>query len=172
MTNNGRLVGLILISLGLIMFLGGSAVSITSTKGNLGGAVLGIVISVFIGMLPIAAGSYLLRQNRIEAIQRADAIRERRILDIATTRVQVDLRELAIELNADIAQIRNDIYRLIGLGLFTGYVNWDNNTLYSCEVAQLASNKCPNCGGVQEFVGKGVVACKYCGVEVFSKKPA
>jgi hypothetical protein len=168
---NGRLVGIILIVLGIIIFLGCAAASFmssTSTEsGSMGGAVLGIVIAAFVGILPIAAGIYLVTQSRAEAADQADATRQRQILDMVKTRGQVDLRDLALELNADTTQVRNDIYKLVGLGLFTGYVNWDKSMLYSREASQLKGNQCPNCGGEQEFAGKGVIVCKNCGAEIF-----
>ncbi|MFN8454823.1 MAG: DeoR family transcriptional regulator [Anaerolineae bacterium] len=171
MGKNGRLVGIILMGLGLIIFLGGSAASLMSTAttegGSLGGAVLGVIISVFVAVLPLATGVYLLTQSRSEAVAQADMTRQRQILDTVKARGQVDIRDLVFELKTSTDQIRSDIYRLVGLGLFTGYINWDKGMLYSCEASQLTGNKCPNCGGEQQFVGKGVIACKYCGAEIF-----
>ncbi len=171
MGKNGRLVGIILIGLGVIIFLGGSAASLMSTAttegGALGGAVLGVIISTFVAVLPLAAGVYLLTQSRSEAAEQAEMIRQRQILDVVKTRGQVEIRDLVFELKASTDQIRSDIYRLVGLGLFTGYVNWDKGVLYSRDASQLTGSKCPNCGGEQQFVGKGVIACKYCGAEIF-----
>jgi DNA-directed RNA polymerase subunit RPC12/RpoP len=171
MGKNGRLVGIILIGLGIIIFLGGSAASLMSTVttagGSLGGAVLGIIISVFVAVLPLAAGVYLLTQSRSEAAAQADMTRQRQILDMVKARGQIDIRDLVFELKTSTDQIRSDVYRLVGLGLFTGYVNWDKGMLYSREASQLTGNKCPNCGGEQQFAGKGVIACKYCGAEIF-----
>jgi DNA-directed RNA polymerase subunit RPC12/RpoP len=171
MGKNGRLVGIILIGLSVILFLGGSAVSLMSTVttegGSLGGATLGVVISAFVAVLPLAAGVYLLTQSRSEAATQADMARQRQILDLVKTRGQVDIRDLVFELKSNSEQVRSDIYKLVGLGLFTGYVNWDKGTLYAQAASQLTGNKCPNCGGEQQFVGKGVIACKYCGAEIF-----
>jgi hypothetical protein len=171
MGKNGRLIGMILIGVGMILILGCSAVSLlsssSSTEGNMGGAVLGIVVSIFVGIVPIAVGVYLLTQSRTEAATQADMARQRKILDMVKTRGQVDTRDLIFDLKSNTEQVRDDIYRLVGMGLFTGYVNWDKGVLYSRDASQLKGNKCPNCGGEQEFVGKGVIACKYCGAEIF-----
>ncbi len=171
MGKNGRLVGMILIGLGLVLLLGCSAVSIVSSLstegGSIGGATLGVIVSLFVGLIPIGVGGYLVMQSRTEAAEQADMARQRKILDVVKTRGQVDIRDLVFELKVDTQQVRDDIYRLVGLGLFTGYVNWDQGVLYSREASQLTGNKCPNCGGEQEFVGKGVIACKYCGAEIF-----
>jgi hypothetical protein len=169
MGKNGRLIGIILIGIGIILLLGGSAVSLISSSevGSMGGTVLGIVVSLFVAIVPIAAGVYLVTQSRSEATEQADRVRQRKILDMVTTRGQVDVRDLVFDLNSNSDQVRNDIYSLVGLGLFTGYVNWDKGVLYSEAASQLKGNKCPNCGGEQEFAGKGVIVCKYCGAEIF-----
>ena len=169
MGKNGRLIGIILIGIGIILFLGGSAVSFISSSeaGSMGGAVLGTAVSLFVAIVPIAAGVYLVTQGRSEAVEQSDRVRQRKILDMVTTRGQVDVRDLVFDLNSNSEQVRNDIYSLVGLGLFTGYVNWDKGVLYSEAASQLKGNKCPNCGGEQEFAGKGVIVCKYCGAEIF-----
>jgi len=171
MGKNGRLIGMILIGIGIILLLGGSAVSLisslSSAGGSIGGAVLGIVLSTILALIPLAAGVYLVSQSRTEAAEQANSARQRKILDMVTTRGQVDIRDLVFDLNSNTEQVRNDIYSLVGLGLFTGYVNWDKGVLYSEAASQLKGNKCPNCGGEQEFAGKGVIACKYCGAEIF-----
>ena len=171
MGNSGRTVGIILIIVGIVIFLGGSAVSITTSlsteSGNIGGAVLGVVISTFVGLIPVAGGIFLLVRSRAETAEQADQTRQRKILDMVKTRGQVDVSDLVFELNASTDQIRDDVYRLVGLGLFTGYVNWDKGVLYSQEASKLTGNTCPNCGGEQAFAGKGVIACQYCGAEIF-----
>lgn len=171
MGKNSRLIGMILIGVGLVLLLGCSAISLmssfTSTSGNLGGAVLGVVVSILVGIVPIAFGVYLLTQGRAEAAEQANMTRQRKILDMVKTRGQVDLRDMVFDLKSNTEQIRDDIYKLVGMGLFTGYVNWDKGVLYSKDASQLKGNKCPNCGGEQEFAGKGVVQCKNCGAEIF-----
>lgn len=171
MGKNSRLIGIILIGVGLVLLLGCSAISLisslSSADGNMGGAVLGVVVSILVGIVPIAFGVYLLTQSRSEAAEQADMTRQRKILDMVKTRGQVDIRDLVFELKSSTDQVRDDVYRLVGMGLFTGYVNWDKGVLYSRDASQMKGNKCPNCGGEQEFVGKGVIACKYCGAEIF-----
>lgn len=171
MGTNSRLIGIILIGVGLILMLGISAVSLmssfSSASGSMGGAVMGVTISIFVGIVPLAFGVYLLTQSRAEAAGQADMTRQRKILDMVKTRGQVDVRDMVFDLKSTTEQIRDDIYKLVGMGLFTGYVNWDKGTLYSRDASQLKGNKCPNCGGEQEFVGKGVIQCKYCGAEIF-----
>ncbi len=171
MSKSGRPVGAILIVVGLVMFLAGMAVSFFSTRnvetGGSGGFVLGMVISLLIALPLLGAGVFLISRGRTEAVAQADQARLRKILDMVKSRGQVDISQLVFELNVSADQIRDDVYKLVGLGLFTGYVNWDKGVLYSQEASKLTGNTCPNCGGEQAFVGKGVIACQYCGAEIF-----
>ncbi|MEW5958363.1 MAG: hypothetical protein AB1801_11595 [Chloroflexota bacterium] len=171
MGNNGRLIGVILLIVGIVVFFGCSAVSFFSTRnvetGGAGGFVLGLVISLLIAVPLVGAGAFLLVRSRTEAATQTDRTRQRKMLDMVKTRGQVDLSELVFDLNVTQDQLRDDVYRLVGLGLFTGYVNWDKGVLYSQEASKLTGNTCPNCGGEQAFAGKGVIACQYCGAEVF-----
>jgi hypothetical protein len=171
MGRSGRLIGIILIVVGILVCLGGAAVSYTSTRSvetnAAGGFVLGVVLSVLIAVPFVGAGIYLAIRGRAEEAEMADVSRQRKILDMVKTRGQVDITDLVFELNSNSDQVRDDIYKLVGMGLFTGYVNWDGGVLYSREASQLTGNKCPNCGGEQEFAGKGIITCKYCGTDVF-----
>jgi hypothetical protein len=170
-SRSGRLVGIILVIVGIVICLGGSAVSYTSTRGvesnAAGGFVLGAVLSVFIAIPFVGAGIYLFVRGRAEEAEMVDVGRQRKILDMVKTRGQVDVTDLVFELSSTSDQVRDDIYKIVGMGLFTGYVNWDDGVLYSKEASQLTGNKCPNCGGEQEFAGKGVITCQYCGTDVF-----
>ncbi len=171
MANNGRLIGIILLIGGIVVLFGCSAVSFFSTRnvetGAAGGFVLGLVVSVLVAVPLVGGGIFLMVRSRTEAATQTERMRQRQILDMVKTRGQVDLSDLVFELNVSRDQVRADIYRLVGLGLFTGYVNWDKGVLYSQEASKLTGNTCPNCGGEQAFAGKGVIACQYCGAEIF-----
>lgn len=65
-------------------------------------------------------------------------------------------------------QVREMVYALVGLGVFSGYVKWDEGVLYSSEASRLRDLKqCPNCGGQIELSGKGIASCRFCGTEFF-----
>lgn len=170
-SRSGRLIGIILIVVGILVCLGGSAVSYTSTRNvetnATGGFVLGAVLSILIAIPFVGVGIYLVIRGRAEEAEMVDVSRQRKILDMVKTRGQIDITDLVFELKSNSDQVQDDIYKLVGMGLFTGYVNWDDGVLYSREASQLTGNKCPNCGGEQEFAGKGVITCKYCGTDVF-----
>jgi len=80
---------------------------------------------------------------------------------------QVKISDVALELDASRDQVKEWVYDLVHKGLFAGYINWDEGTLYSRDAAQLRGDKCPSCGGELELAGKGVVRCPYCGAEIF-----
>ncbi|MCG3209361.1 MAG: hypothetical protein FOGNACKC_02985 [Anaerolineae bacterium] len=165
---NSKILGLIFIVVGVLIFLIGVAVSLSATGVTTGGAVLGMALSALVAVPVAVAGVVVLLRGRADAGRLANAARQRKILDMVKTRGSVDIGDLVIELNSSTEQVKSDIYKLVGMGLFTGYVNWDKAMLYSKEASQMkAGNTCPNCGGDMALGGKGVITCKYCGVEVF-----
>jgi DNA-directed RNA polymerase subunit RPC12/RpoP len=115
----------------------------------------------------VGIGAFLYVRGRREEAQLATARKERRILDMVQTRGQVQVSDLVLELQADVDQVKAWIYDLVGKGLFTGYINWDEGILYSREISQLRTNRCPRCGGELGLGGKGIVRCPYCGTEIF-----
>ena len=80
----------------------------------------------------------------------------------------VDPIDAAVELQVPREELKHWIYRLVGLGVFTGYINWDDGLLFSAQASQLRNlTNCKKCGGEVKLVGKGVVKCPYCGTEYF-----
>lgn len=169
----GRLVGIILAVVGILVCLVGSLISYTSTRtvelesSATGGMALGVGLSVIFALPLLGVGIYLFVRGGAEAREMVDIDRQRKILDMVRTRGQMNVSDLVFELKSTSEQVRNDIYKVVGMGLFTGYVNWNDGVLYSVEASKLTGNKCPNCGAEQSFAGKGVVKCQYCGSEVF-----
>jgi hypothetical protein len=168
MAKNSGVIGVVLIAAGILVFLGGSIVSVISTSGEIGGSVLGVVLSLLVAIPLVGGGIFMLIRGRSEAARQVGATRQRRILDMIKSRGQVAISDLVLDLNANSEQVRNDIHQLVGMGLLTGYVNWDKGMLYSQEAAQLRDrDTCPNCGGQLTLGGKGVIVCPYCGTEIF-----
>jgi len=67
-----------------------------------------------------------------------------------------------------VEEVRDWIYDLERLGLFTGYIDWQEGALYSAEASILREKKAyPRCGGSLDLLGKGIVKCNYCGTEIF-----
>lgn len=171
MVKSGRLIGSILLGVGIVVGIAGTAVVVSAIRStetaSTGGLILGLAIVAIVTLPLLAGGIYLIVRGRAEEAEQVDIRRQRKILDMVKTRGQVNISDLVLELRSSSAQVRDDIYNLVGLGLFTGYVNWKTGVLYSMEASQLTGNKCPNCGGEQAFAGKGVITCQYCGSQVF-----
>ena len=131
------------------------------------GLVLGLALVVILAAPLIGGGVYFLSKGQSEAKEFAVVEKEKRLLNMVLTQGKVQLAHAAVEMNATLDQIKTFVYDLVGKGLFTGYVDWKSNTLYSADASKIGSTTCTNCGGVRELVGKGIVKCPYCGAEIF-----
>jgi tRNA(Ile2) C34 agmatinyltransferase TiaS len=121
-----------------------------------------------IGAPLIGFGVFMLRQGAKEEAESAEAARQRKILDMVKAQGEVSINDVVIELQSDTQTVQNMIHRLVGMGVFSGYINWEKGTLYSAEAANLRELKqCKNCGGEIKLSGKGVVSCPWCGTEYF-----
>jgi hypothetical protein len=166
--NSGRVIGIILVVIGMAIGLIGVAwVSVSSRDLTGGATVLGLALTFVLAAPFVGAGAYLLVRGLREAAEFAEVEKERKLLGMVKTQGQVRVSDVALELDASRDQVKGWLYDLVDKGLFAGYVNWEEGTLYSRDAAQLGDNRCPNCGGTVELAGKGVVGCPYCGAEIF-----
>ena len=168
----GRVLGWILIAGGLVVAIVITALMWTyNAEGNLstGAAVLGFALGMVVLVLPQwGVGVYLLLQGSREAATTATAEKQRQMLDIIQSRGQVDINDLAIEMQTSRGDVQHMVHQIVGLGLYSGYINWDDGTLYSREASQLREmTECAHCGGKLELAGKGIIRCPYCGTEYF-----
>ncbi len=165
--NTGKIIGLILIIAGLGIFLVVAAWAFSGAAQTTGGRILGLVIAFVIAVPLIGVGIFLFIKGQREAAEFAEVEKERKLLGMVQAQGQVRISDVALELDASRDRVKGWIYDLVHKGLFAGYVNWDEGTLYSRDAAQLRGNKCPSCGGELELAGKGVVQCPFCGAEIF-----
>ena len=166
----GKTVGVILIAIALVIFLVAGLFLLSGmSEGPLRGSglMLGLGLTLVLVLPLLAVGLVMLRQGQGEARQFAQAEQEKRILNIVQTHGQVRVADVVIEMRLTRDQVRDYIYDLVGKGLFTGYINWQDGILYARQASEMQTTKCPNCGGVREVVGKGVVKCPFCGSELF-----
>jgi len=174
MGGSGRIVGIILIIFGVAacaiagVWAAAEMASQNSTL-SLGGAALGLALAFFVVTAPaVGVGIYLLVKGRQEATELAEVEKERQLLNVVLTQGQVSIADLVLELKSNRDQVKAWIYDLVGKGLFSGYINWDEGILYSRQASSMREGKkCPNCGGELDFAGKGVIVCPYCGSELF-----
>ncbi len=169
--NTGKIIGLILVAIGIgICLLSALWIGVGFASGNytnLAAPVLGLGIAFILAAPLVGVGIFLFTRGQREAAEFAEVEKERALLGMVQAQGQAHISDVALELDASRDQVKAWIYDLVHKGLFAGYVNWDDGTLYSRDAAQLRGNQCPNCSGQLELAGKGVVECPYCGAEIF-----
>jgi hypothetical protein len=166
-------------TLGIILIIGGLVVGaivivlmlVYRNEGSLtaGAATLGITLGLLVLSLPqLAFGIFLLTRGQQEAATAAQASKQRELLGIVKTRGSVPVSDLAIELQVSRDEVQDMVHQLVGMGLYSGYINWEKGVLYSAEASQLRElTRCANCNGQLTLAGKGVVQCPFCGTEYF-----
>ncbi len=176
--NQGRIAGILLIAVAVVLFGGAFAWGSAQTAKEAGAAgaldpaafTLLLVITGVIALLLAGAGVYLLVKSREEAVDAEEAAKQRQILDMVQTRGSVELSTIAIEQQDEVDVVRARLERLVGMGVFSGYINWQESggMLYSAEAGELRDlENCKNCGGEIKLSGKGVAQCPWCGAEYF-----
>jgi len=167
--NLNRLTGVMLIVVGSVIGL--VAAAWLFTNGDLTGParILGLGIALLVLVTPlVGAGIYMTTFGGQQAHQEQEASQQRRLLNIVQSRGQVKLDDLVIEMQLPREQVREMIHALVGLGVFSGYINWDAGVLYSSDASHLRDLKqCPNCGGEITLSGKGIAKCRFCNTEFF-----
>lgn len=169
--NSGRLIGIILIVIGFgIAVIAGLWLASQVSAGQLqsGGALIGGGLAFIPVALLTGFGIYLYLQGGKEAETESEMQKQRKLLDIVKSRGQVAVSDLALEMRTSVDDVKGLVHQLVGLQVFSGYVNWDKGIIYSSDAGQLRQlDKCKNCGGEIKLVGKGTVACPFCGTEYF-----
>ena len=171
MKSSGKIIGIILVGTGVVLCIGITIWLIVTAIGKeltVGGAALGAVLALVLSAPLVGGGVFLFIQGGREEKAMAEVSQQRKVLNIVKAQGQVTMDDLVLEVNATYDQVKEWIYDLVGKGLFSGYINWEEGTLYSQQVSQLRDvNLCKHCGGEVNLAGKGVVRCPYCGTEYF-----
>jgi hypothetical protein len=168
--NSGRLTGVILsvVGFGVAIIAGLFLAAQVSAGMSPGAAVVGAGLAFIPVALLVGFGLYMYVKGGHEAEQESVMQKQRQLLDILKSRGQVRIHDMALEMGVNVDTVKAMVYELVGLQVFSGYVNWDKGVLYSSDATKLRELKqCENCGAPIELVGKGVVACKFCGTEYF-----
>jgi hypothetical protein len=168
---SGRIIGILLILAGVFLGLIGAGWLIAGLLAGdmrVTGAVLGGALLLMPILLLIGAGIFLLIRSGREVVDDAEREVLRRILDLVQSKGEVPISDLVIEFKSTQGRVQNQVHALVGMGVFSGYVNWDEGILYSAEAANLRDlDRCKHCGGELKLVGKGVISCPFCGTEYF-----
>jgi len=167
---NGRVAGIILIVSGIAVCVIGVAVLGVFTLAGLtaSGTGVGVILLAIISLPLFGSGLFLIIQSAQEGKDDEIIAKQRRILDAVQARGQVRISDLVLELKSSREQVQNWIYNLVGMGLFSGYISWEDGVLYSVQASQLKDKTtCVRCGGQVTLAGKGVSKCQHCGTEYF-----
>ncbi len=170
--NTGKNLGLILVGIGVgiclisTLWLGASAAS--GKFDDIAAPILGGGLAFVIAAPLLGAGAYMLIKGQQESKEMAYVQQERKLLGLVQTQGQVNVDQAALEMRVNRETIKEMVYDLVEKGFFTGYINWQQNILYSQDAEKMkAGSRCPNCGGSLTLAGKGVVRCPYCGTDIF-----
>lgn len=131
--------------------------------------VLGLgVFTLLPALLFLVLGAVAWRMGSVAAREAAEIALERGLLERLSARGELFLPQVAAEMHTSPDALREAVYRVAGKKLLTGYVNWQEQKLYSRDAEALnRAGTCPSCGGRLELAGKGVIRCPYCGSEIF-----
>src|SRR5688572_10253803 len=147
---SGRLTGIILTIVGLIIAaLGGLWLAAQVASGNMTSD--GAILTAGVIFLPVALfvgfGIYQYVQGGHQAAEESVMQKQRQLLDILKSRGQVSVDNMAMELHVPRDQVQEMVHQLVGLQVFSGYVNWKDGVLFSQEASSLRElDKCKNCG--------------------------
>ncbi|HTP11847.1 MAG TPA: hypothetical protein VMP08_26515 [Anaerolineae bacterium] len=170
MRSSGKLIGIMLIGGGLLCGAIGALWAVTqraSEKLDSGALIFAIAGVLVIAIPLIGAGIYLFVVGGREEAEGKTIQQERQLLNLVGAQGQIRIADAALEMGVTRDEVKALVYDLVGKGLFSGYINWDDGVLYSRQAAQLKTGTCPKCGAELELAGKGVVKCKACGSEIF-----
>ncbi len=165
--NASKTTGYILIGIGALIVLGIGAWASSYAFAAASTRIFVIVFALLVAAPLIGMGVYTLIRGSGEAKEDAQIAKQRKLLNLVQTQGQVNLSIAAVELNLPREDVKALVYDLVGKQLFSGYIDWDAQMLYSVEAGKVKGGKCPKCGGALEVAGKGLVKCPYCGSEVF-----
>ncbi|RMG83221.1 MAG: hypothetical protein D6712_13360 [Chloroflexi bacterium] len=169
--NGTRLSGIVLLVLGFgIAVIAGLWLATGVSNGDLETG--GMLVGAFLVFIPVALfvgfGLYLYQQGGKEEARESVMHKQIQLLDIIQSRGQVKIHDVAIEMGVNVDDLQRMIHDLVGLQVFSGYINWDEGTLYSTDASQLKElTACRNCGGEITLAGKGVATCRFCGTEYY-----
>jgi len=171
MAASGKATGLLLLGAGIVLAVFAALwlyLQVHDGKLSSAAAVFGGLLGACIVIPLISGGVYFVFRGQAEAKDMSRVAGQRRLLDIVSTRGQVSIPDLVLELDSSRDKVQRDLTELVGRGLFSGYVDWNKGMLYSVEASQLQGRQtCPNCGGAVELAGKGLIKCPFCGAEIF-----
>lgn len=169
MSTSSKTTGYILIAIGAGLILLVAVWALVNPGLEITAKVLALFFGFIIGAPVLGFGLATLNKGRMESAEELTIGKQRKLLNMVMTQGKVNLSEVALDLNVTRDETKQIVRDLVGKQLFSGYVDWSEEILYSVDAQKLkASGNCPKCGGKLELAGKGLIKCPYCGSEVFT----
>lgn len=170
--NRARLFGIIATVLGFVVAVIAGLFIAAQVRGGLtgGGALAGAGVAFVPVALLVGFGLYLYMQGSgdDENDTETDVERQRQLLDIVKARGAVSVNDLAAELDISVADVQRLVRDLAALEVFSGYINWNEGTLYPASSAELeAVTTCRICNSPIDLSTDSLVTCPVCGTEYF-----
>lgn len=166
--NPGRLIGIVLLVTGAATLVIGGGWLFTNPDLSTSAALLGAGLLLVPVALQLGFGVFMLNAGGREAADQQRANDQRRALNLIESKGQIQVNQAAIELGLSVDDLKAIIHELVGLQVFSGYVNWDEMMLYASQAKDLREmTNCRVCGGDIALAGKGVAQCQYCGTEYY-----
>ena len=167
MRGGGKIVGLVMMGITVVLFAGWTA-AVAASDTTSGGLILGLFLALVVCAPLLGIGFYLWRKGQQEEGEFAQVAQEKKILNMVLTQGQVSVQEIVVELQQPRETVEDMIRNLVGKQLFSGAINWEKGLLFSVDSQMLTDGRnCPNCGGDVELAGKGLIQCAWCGSEIF-----
>lgn len=165
----GRLLGIILIIIGFgVAIIAGLWLAVQAQQVGVTGIFIGAVIAFIPAALLVGAGIYTLVIGGREPPEISEMQQQRQLLDLLRGRGEVAVSDLALEMQISADKVRSLVHQLVGLQVFSGYVNWEKGVICAAEARSLSGfEQCQVCNGDIQLAGKGVLTCKFCGTEYF-----
>jgi len=127
----------------------------------------GLLVGAFIAFVVIASivifGIYLYVQSEADGEPESQMAKQRRLLDWLHDQGTLSLQQIYLELDIDKDDLTEMLDELVGLGAYSGYLNWEDETLHSVSASELRNlHQCKQCNNFISVQGKGVI-CQTCG---------
>lgn len=138
-----------------------------------GGALIDVLGGALIAFVPVAlffgAGFYLYFRPEHEVQDATTSMNKQRdLVDILRRDGQSNFGELAQELEVSQEAVVSMVQQLGELGVFSGYVDWQQNIVYASHPQALRTlQNCRVCGQPIQLVGEGMVPCPHCQTDYF-----
>jgi rRNA maturation endonuclease Nob1 len=92
--------------------------------------------------------------------------RDQKLLQLLTRRREMSFAEIGDGLGVSEQEARERVRHLVTKKLFTGYINWDEQTVYPRTDMDIEKANCPACGSVLKTTPRGTKKCDACGSEI------